>query len=502
MVLGLVAGCNHSTGPPVSVPKVEDAPVRPPLAEQVASFCGGCHPTPPPSTFPRANWDHEVRRGYDFHRKSGRELEPPPIQDVIAYYQNAAPEDLPTIPATPDGPGPSRSLTRIEVPGPDSSETPAISSVSLARLSSPDRPDILATDLASGELLIRRADRPDSPMTILATELGHPAHVEVVDLDRDGVKDLLVADLGTPIPSDERVGRVLWLRGNTDGSYETRVLLSRVGRVCDVQAADFDGDGDLDLVVAVFGWHVAGEILWLEQRTGANGAVEFARKPLDDRHGTLQVPVVDLNQDGRPDFVALIAQEHESVVAFLNQGQGRFTKVPLFTAPHPAYGSSGIQMVDMDEDGDLDAVTSNGDVYDSPLLKPYHGVSWLENKGLDRPFERHEIGAVYGCHRAMAGDIDGDGDLDVVASSFLGESYYGAKRQAVGADALILFEQTAPGQFRRHALERLTCDYPSVVLGDIDQDGRLEIVAGRFRNFQFAGSKTIEGARAPLVIWK
>ncbi len=474
--------------------------------ERVVAFCAACHPFPPPDSFPKANWDSEVRRGFDFYRKSDMKLDPPSIESVVALYESEAAEAYAVVPPTKADTGLAIKLRREDASGPKPDEPTATSFVGLAYLSDPKRPDLLVCDMARGELLIKRAAPPDGSVSLLASDLAHPAHAEVADLDGDGVKDILVADLGVPMPSDDRQGRVLWLKGKSDGGYETIVIASGLGRVCDVQAADFDADGDLDLVVAVFGWQRAGEIILLEQKKTPDGPPDFVRRTIDERHGTIHVPIVDLNNDGRPDFVALITQEHETVVAFMNQGGGKFAARTLYTAPHPAYGSSGLQIIDLDGDGDLDALISNGDVYDSPLLKPYHGVAWLENKGEDKPFERHEVGPMYGAHRAMAGDMDGDGDLDIVATSFLGEPFFGAVRKEVGADAVVLFEQVKKGEFVRHALERESCDYPTVAIGDLDADGKLDIVAGRFRDFRFSGAGTPAlspgGSNAPVVIWR
>ena len=501
---GGVVGC--APGGAASGPRQIAAAVKPVVAspEEVGRFCGACHAYPPPETITKSRWPFEVRRGFDFYAKSGLDLNPPPVGGVIAHYVERAPEDFPVLPATESSARMPFDSRRREIEGPWSPRPSAISHVGLASLSSPDRPDVLACDMSRGELLVLRAGDPRGRMVSLAKGLAHPAHAEIADLDRDGIKDILIADLGVPMPSDDRSGRVLWLRGSADGSYETNVLASGLGRVCDVQPADFDGDGDLDLVVAVFGWRRAGEILYLEQRPGPRGRPEFVRRILDPRHGAIHVPVADLDGDGRPDFVALISQEHEAVVAFLNTGDGRFKARTLYAAPHPAYGSSGIQLTDLDADGDLDVLLSNGDVYDSPLLKPYHGVVWLENRG-DGPFEPHPLGAVYGAHRALAGDIDGDGDLDVVATSFLGEPLYGAIRREVKADAVVLFEQVGPGRFARHVLERESCDYPTFALGDLDADGDLDLVAGSFRDFGFTGRSmtVISGpGTGPLAIWE
>ena len=139
---------------------------------------------------------------------------------------------------------------------------------------------------------------------------------------------------------------------------------------------------------------------------------------LDPRPGAIHVPVVDLDGDGDQDFVALISQHHETIVAFLNDGSGGFRKETVFQAPHPNWGSTGIQLVDMDRDGDLDVLSSNGDSLDDFIPKPYHGIQWHENDG-GYPFKVHPLTHLYGCNAAKAADIDGDGDVDIFASVFL-----------------------------------------------------------------------------------
>jgi hypothetical protein len=321
----------------------------------------------------------------------------------------------------------------------------------------------------------------------------NPAHAEVVDLDGDGVKDILVANLGSMEPEDHYEGSVVWLRGNRDGTTFTPfTLLKDVGRVADVQAADFRGVGKLDLVVAEFGLFRTGRVLYLENQTTDWSHPVFIPHVLDDRHGAIHVPVGDIDGDGRPDFVALISQEHETIVAFLNEGEGRFRKETIYTGPHPAYGSSGIQLVDLNGDGKLDVLYSNGDTMDPPyLLKPYHGIQWLENKGRF-PFEHHAITPMFGVFRAVAADFRGCKKLDIAAVSYLPESRF-PMRKRLDLDSVIYLEQTEPGQFVRHTLETVRCDHVTCVAGDVFGSRRIDLVTG---NFLFSPSEHA------ITIWK
>ena len=446
-------------------------------ADGVMKFCSSCHKFPPPDTLPRTKWREKVETMYQIvgETKDAPPGNLPPIEDAIAYFMERAPAELPPSLSTVEvGPGPLH-LKRIPLKLGGIPPYPGTANLRFCHLYDDKRLDLLLCEMRFGMVMVIKPYSDLATIGLIAN-VPHPCHAEVVDLDLDGIRDILVADLGTVTPSDVKQGSAMWLRGTRQGAFNPIPLATGLGRVADVQAADFDGDGDLDLVVAVFGWRKVGQILYLENQTADYALPKFVPYELDPRPGAIHVPVVDLNQDGRPDFIALISQHFETVVAFLNRGNGIFEEHEIFTANHPNWGSSGIQVVDLDGDKDLDVLLANGDTLDDLLLKPYHGITWLENRGRF-PFVSHRLTDLYGVHYAKAADLDGDGDLDIAASVFLPFMKQDIPQVEL-IDSIIWLEQRAPGEFKRWSLEASACVHPTLDVGDFDADGDEDIAVG------------------------
>jgi hypothetical protein len=333
---------------------------------------------------------------------------------------------------------------------------------------------MLVSDMRHGVVLLGRPAEAGSPLRLLAP-VPNPVHAVVGDLDHDGLRDVIVGDLGAFYPGDHLKGSVTFLKGLPGGRF-AQFVQSSFPRVADVETADFDGDGRDDILVAAFGWHKVGEIALLLNRSPDPQTPRLERVRIDARPGAVRAEPADLNGDGKMDFVALIAQEHEKLVAFFNQGAGTFVPETLYAAPHPNWGSSGLDLADIDGDGDLDALVANGDMFDDRLLKPYHGLQWLENTGRG-PWVPHPLALIAGVHGARVVDLDRDGDADVVAAAFTAGAVGGAE---AGLPSLVWLEQVKPGRFERRTLEAGNPCHATLDVGDVDGDGDLDLVVGNF----------------------
>jgi hypothetical protein len=194
--------------------------------EQVRAFCGACHAYPPPDTFPRSAWPEPVLQGFRFSNNSDRLRDRPDLGAVIKYYEKRAPESLVVNPepSSPDPPPVRFDRTGIRLPGGEA--YPIITHLNFARLSDARRPELLACDMRTNRVLALNPTDPSHAWRILA-EVPFPAHAEVVDLDGDGIQDVVVACLGMFYPADDKVGRVVWLRGKADGTFAPVTLLAR-----------------------------------------------------------------------------------------------------------------------------------------------------------------------------------------------------------------------------------------------------------------------------------
>lgn len=481
LVVWQVSSSGGKRHPYLQDPRDDSSPVAldSETESRITAFCGDCHAMPRAESFPRDRWHHEVRKGYEYYARSRRsDLDPPPIHQTIAYFRSRAPKRLVFAEPGEAQTGLSATFTVERLNwGRNADVQPGISYLRWSRLYGDDNPVLLACDMRDGNIAaVDLRDREPHPEVL--ARLSQPCHAEPCDLDRNGTIDLVVADLGSFCAVDHQRGRVVWLRRQEAGdSFEEVVLASGLGRVADVRPADLDGDGDLDLIGAEFGHYLTGSIFLLRNVAGRGERPRFELDEIDPRPGTIHVPLHDFDRDGRLDFMALVSQEFECLDLFVNQGNAQFNPYTIWAAPDLTFGSSGIELVDMDQDGDMDILYTNGDTFDNLYANPSHGVQWLENLG-GLQFAYHRLTDMPGAYRALAGDVDLDGDLDVVVVAWLPQQVKPPSLREAPLTSILCLEQTSRGSFARHTLEAGSPHHAALELADFDGDGDLDFATG------------------------
>lgn len=285
-----------------------------------------------------------------------------------------------------------------------------------------------------------------------------------VNVLRDG-ELLEVTLVGRAFPSDLLRGKLVRLRPGADEMQMDRVI-GQLRRPVHTARADLNGDGRADYIVSQFG-NRKGRLSWFE----AEAAGGFQEHVLLDRPGTIRTEVRDMNGDGAPDIMALSGQAWEGVHLFSNQGGGKFAHATVLEQ-HPAFGYSDFQMIDFNSDGDLDLITVNGDNGESSAPpKPYHGLRiYLNAQGV---FSERWFFPLHGAYGARVKDFDGDGDFDIAAISYFPD--YPRSPE----ESFVYLENTGDFSFKPASIpEHATGRWITMDAGDLDGDGDEDVLLG------------------------
>jgi VCBS repeat protein len=450
--------------------------------ELAAVYCASCHLLPEPSLLPKSTWEKGVlpemgpRLGiFDYGGSRypssiadpdiGRSFYPSqPLltavqwQAIIDYYSAMSPDSL----APQPGHRPIDTTLALFEPMKPASRGRAPVTCYVGIDTSRGRRQILAGSLVPGKVMqfdpqLRLADT-------VAVKGG------VVDMRSAGDSGIL-CNIGYINPNNKKLGSVSRYRYNGQGQVriDTVPFLTQLARPVQVLPADLNGDGRMDYLVCEFG-NMKGALSWMED----TGDGKYMRHVLRAQPGAIRAYIEDADHDGRPDIWVLFAQGDEGIFLYLNKGQGRFEEQRVLRFP-PVYGSSYFELADMNGDGYPDIVYTCGDNADySVILKPYHGVYIYLNDGHNH-FRPSYFYPIDGCYKAMARDFDGDGDMDLAVIAFFAD-YKGHPEEG-----FVYLENEGRMAFRPYSLPAAKSGrWLTMDAGDVDGDGKLDLVLGNF----------------------
>jgi len=235
--------------------------------------------------------------------------------------------------------------------------------VRLADLDNDGKMDLLYTargsgyegDLKRGRLYVRQGYGDFKFGSALECDAGRSAYyVETADLDNDGFLDILV-----PNEHADTVHYVISPGKEIFGGSTTLVAQAlqaskipgyRTHCINDVRAADFNNDGNLDLVTANLGTNTVSIFM-------GNGDGTFQTdRLLEGGEFCAFLAVGDLDSDGDQDFVITNWTKRDVTSVFLNRGDADFFPRKEYQT---GLGNYGVAVADVDLDGHLDIVTAN-----------------------------------------------------------------------------------------------------------------------------------------------
>jgi uncharacterized repeat protein (TIGR01451 family) len=292
------------------------------------------------------------------------------------------------------------------------------------------------------------------------TGLGNFGTQQIITNKAFGIKSVIMADIDGDGKSDlvsasQDDDKIAWYKHDGNGNFGRQVAISQTLEYPrDVYPGDFDGDNDIDLLVNS---QHDNKLTWLENVNGLGfyGKQHIITENVGSYNITPQAYPVDIDGDGDLDIASV--KNNAILFWYENDGLGNFTTEHIIDDTSNA---TVIRAKDIDGDGDMDLVCG---VYNS------NRISWYKNLDSKGTFGTEQIIADTGGNNGSltsleVANMDGDKDMDIIASSFNGTTYYYFNKDGLGNFGTEYVTGSVLG-----AMESV---YPA----DMDGDGDLDIV--------------------------
>jgi hypothetical protein len=232
-------------------------------------------------------------------------------------------------------------------------------------------------------------------------------HMAVADMDVDGDVDTVSAlGAGGAVPAINR-------RQHQTARFPERIILGDMKNPGAITAADLDGDGDLDIVSGPGGYGFDTGVLWFPNTgDGAFGEPVW----IAQGRSVSRLYAADFDGDGDLDLLAE-ADVAQAICWYENPGAAVRALWTLHTIAELSYAQT-TEPVDIDHDGDLDVIGAERR-YGEPSE-----IYWFENTGIKDGtlWQAHLVSDQVEARWVIAGDIDGDGYTDVLPMGFASNS--------------------------------------------------------------------------------
>ncbi len=361
-------------------------------------------------------------------------------------------------------------------------------------------------------------------------------HPQIFDVQKDGKKDIVIVDDYIDAKGDdgENIKSIVWISGKDN----KRSLIYKINyRACDMASADIDRDGYIDLIgrydTDADDNNNTGSIFWLKNPYGnknykgepwvktdigfstyakdictadfnRDGKLDIVARAVDHKLNVyiqvtpqkwevlkIEVPsldgtdVGDLNNDGIPD-IAINGMWFETTKDVNKTGWIKHDFAPEWYSQKTGKGSwfdnnTRVHINDIDGDGWNDIVISDGENAGYPLY-------WYRNPGKssNEGWEKNLIGYMNFCHTLQIADMDNDGDKDIVCGELIDS--WNSPNPKTNHPVVVFINKGNALEWNKQIIAETAC-YGGKV-GDIDNDGDLDIIAPRNWN------------KGPLYLWR